>query len=178
MTEVIAQIVNLFGTASNMIGINIKNKRKVLLFFTFGNLLVAISLLLLRAFVGMYVQLIFVLETIINYFWEQKHQKYPFWLVLMYIFIPSLIFIFTFSSIWDILPILASIFFPLAMVCHDLKLRLLNLLSVVVWIPYNFYFGQYVGSISCLVFTIINLLAIYRYDIKKTKTKKRRNKRE
>lgn len=147
-----------------MVGINIKDKRKILLFFIFGNFCVATSLGLLGAKVGMFVQIIFVIETIINYFWERKFEKYPVWLILLYVIIPCTVLTITFETMWDFLPIMASILFPLALLSKSLKLRLLNLLSVVVWIPYNFHFGQYVGALSCLIFTFINIIAIIRLD--------------
>lgn len=162
--EIVSQIINCIGSTINMIGINIKDKRKILLFFILGNSCVAMSLGLLSAKVGMLVQIIFVIETIINYFWERKFEKYPIWLILLYVIIPCTVLAITFETMWDFLPIIASILFPLALLSKNFKLRLLNLLSVVVWIPYNFHFGQYVGALSCLIFTIINIIAIIRLD--------------
>ena len=170
MIEIISNIINCIGSIINMIGINIKDKRKILLFFIFGNLFVATSLGLLNAKVGMFVQLIFVIETIINYFWEKKHDQYPIWMIILYVIIPCIMFAVTFSTIWDFLPIIASVLFPLALLSKNFKLRLLNLFSVVVWIPYNFHFGQYVGAISCLIFTIINIIAIVRLDLRQKKS--------
>lgn len=171
MIEIISNIINGIGSTINMVGINIKDKRKFLLFFIFGNLFVATALGLLNAKIGMFVQLIFVIETIINYFFEKKHDRYPIWMIILYILIPCIMLIITFSSMWDFLPIIASILFPLALLSKNFKLRLLNLFSVMVWIPYNFHFGQYVGAISCLIFTIINIIAIFRLDIRKEKIK-------
>ena len=165
--EVISQIINGIGSTTNMIGINARDKRKILLFFIFGNAFVATSLGLLDARVGMLVQIIFVIETIINYFWERKYDKYPLWLIVLYVIIPCTVLAVTFQSVWDFLPIIASILFPLALLSQNLCLRILNLFSVVVWIPYNLHFGQYVGGISCLIFTIINIIAIVRLDILK-----------
>ena len=96
---IIANIINCIGSTINMIGINIKDKRKILLFFIFGNLCVATSLGLLNAKVGMFVQLIFVIETIINYFWEKKHEKYPIWMILLYVILPCIMLIITFSTV-------------------------------------------------------------------------------
>lgn len=167
--EVISQIINCIGSSINMIGINVRDKRKILLFFIFGNAFVATSLGLLDARVGMFVQIIFVIETIINYFLEKKYDKYPIWLILLYVIIPCALLATTFQTAWDFLPIIASILFPLALISRNLMLRVLNLFSVMVWIPYNWNFGQYVGAISCLIFTIINIIAIVRLDILKKK---------
>lgn len=167
IVEIISQIINCIGTIINMIGINIKDKRKILLFFILGNLCVTISLGLLKAKVGMLVQMIFVIETIINYFWERKFEKYPKWLILLYIVIPCMMLIKTFENIWDLLPLAASILFSLVLISKNFKLRMLNLLSVAVWIPYNFHFGQYAGALSCFIFTVMNIIAIIRFDFLK-----------
>lgn len=168
-TAIISQVVNGIGSIINMIGINIKDKRKVLLFFIAGNTCVATALGLLNARSGMIVQIIFVIESIINYFWEKEHDKYPTWLILLYVIIPCTILVITYQSAWDLLPILASFLFPLALISKEFKLRLLNLLSIALWIPYNFYFGQYAGAITCIMFTIMNMWAIVRFDILKSK---------
>lgn len=165
--NILAQIISGMGTASNIIGINLKDKLKCLIFFIIGNSLVALSLGMMNAYSGMIVQITFVIETIINYFLERKNEKfqYPIWLIIMYIMIPCIINIFYFSSVWDIFPIAASILFPLAILSKGTKLRVLNLVSVAVWIPYNMAFAVYVAVVSCSIFTIMNFMAIVRYDI-------------
>ena len=169
LTQIIAQIINGLGTISNMIAVNNEKKSKTLIFFIIGNGCIAIASGLLGATTGMIIQTIFVIETIINYFWEKKHSIYPLWLIIIYILIPNIILSFTFESMWDILPILGGIFFPLGVVSKNFALRLFNLLNIMVWIPYNFHFGQYVGTIGCLIFTIANLIAIIKFDILKRK---------
>jgi len=167
--QIVSQVINAFGTLLNAIGINLKNKSKTLLFFISGNICVALALGLLHATAGMIVQIIFVIESIINFFLDKKDFKYPIWLIVLYVFIPCCILAITFSSLWDILPLLAAIFFPLALIFKDFTLRLLNLLSVIVWIPYLVHFGQYAGAIGCTIFTIINIISIIRFDIIKKK---------
>ena len=72
LIKIISNIINCIGSTLNIIGINIKDKSIVLIFFIFGNLCVATALGLLNAKAGMFVQLTFVVETIINYFWDKK----------------------------------------------------------------------------------------------------------
>ena len=166
-TNILAQIINFMGCIFNMIGINIKNKSKILLFFIIGNSCVATALGILNAKVGMIIQIIFVIETVINYFFEKKYDKYPFWLIILYIVIPTAILISTFSTVWDILPLISGIIFPIAILLRGFKLRFLNLVSVFLWIPYNFHFGAYVGAIGCIIFAIFNISAIIRLDLLK-----------
>lgn len=165
--EILSQVINAIGTSLNMIGVNIKNKNKTLIFFTLGNSCIAIALGLLNARAGMFVQITFVLETIINYFWMKKHRLYPLWLIAIYVIIPCTFIIATFGTIWDIFPMLGAIFFPAACLSKDLRLRILNFFAVVVWIPYDIVFRQYAGMISCIIFALVNLAAIIRIDILK-----------
>lgn len=168
---IISQVINGFGTLVNSFGIVSKDKRKTLLFFIAGNILCAVATGLLGAVAGTIILVVFVIETIINYFWEKKSDKYPIWLIALYIIIPCTVLIITATSAWDILPIAAGILFPLALVSKGFWLRMLNLAAVMVWIPYNFHFGQYVGAISCIIFSLINVTAIIKYDIVKKKVK-------
>ena len=167
LIEILSQVINAIGTTLNMIGVNIKNKSKTLIFFTLGNSCVSISLAWLNARAGMFVQIIFVIETIVKYLRMKKHKLYPIWLIAIYIVVPCTFILSTFGTFWDIFPMLGAIFFPTACLSKDLRLRILNLLSVVVWIPYNLNFGQYAGAISCVIFTLVNLAAIIRIDILK-----------
>ena len=166
---ILSQIINGIGTILNIIAINQKKKQLTLILFTLGNTCVAIALGLLHAYAGMTIEIMFVIQSIINYFWEKKNPNYPIWLILIYIIIPCAFLLINFTSFWDILPLLAAIFFPLALISKDFVLRFLNFLSVSVWIPYNFHYKLYAGAISCIVFAILNLYAIYRYDYKQKK---------
>ena len=169
--QIISQVINGLGTLFNIIGISLKNKNKTLLFFIIGNTCVAIALGLLNATAGMIVQIVFVVETIINYFLEKKKDfKYPWWLITIYVLIPCFILIITFSSPWDLLPMLSGIVFPLALISKNFVLRLLNLVSVMAWIPYCLHFGQFVGAIGCMILAISNIVSIIRFDILKRKT--------
>ena len=168
---IMSQIINGIGTTLNVIGINIKDKSKTLIFFALGNSCVAIALGLLSAYAGMIIQIIFVMQAIINFFWEKKHSKYPLWLVATYIIVPTIILTISYQTMWDILPLVAGIVYPLALISKQFLLRLLNLVSVIVWIPYNINFGQYVGAVTCTIFTIINIIAIIRFDVLKEKNK-------
>ena len=167
ITYIVAQIINCIGSTINMVGISVKEKRKILLLFTIGNTCVAIALGLLGAKSGMTVQAIFVIESIINYFLDKKYAKYPKWLIFLYTFIPTIVLIINFESFWDLLPLIGGIVFPLALLSKDLFLRNLNLVSVILWIPYGLHFEAYVSAISCTIFSIINISAIIRFDVLK-----------
>ncbi len=163
--KILAQVLNALGTGINIFGINNKKKNITLIYFAIGNIFVAASLGLLGAYSGLIIQIIFVIQTIINYFYEKKSNKYPLWLILLYVIVPSIILAFNFQSMWDICPLIGGIMYQLALVSQNFTLRALNLVSALVWIPYDLHFGQYVGAISCTVFSITDVIAILRFDV-------------
>ena len=163
--KILAQVLNALGTGINILGINNKKKNITLICFAIGNICVAASLGLLGAYSGLIIQIVFVIQTIINYFYEKKSDKYPLWLILLYVIVPSIILAFNFQSMWDICPLIGGIMYQLALVSKNFTLRALNLVSALVWIPYDLHFGQYVGAISCTVFSITDVIAIIRFDV-------------
>lgn len=172
--QIIAQIINGLGTCFNMFGINLKKKSNVLICLTLGNLCLAIASGMLNAISGMITQIIFVIETIINYFYEKKNGegvKYPLWMICIYAILPTSISVLFYTSPWDFLPMIGGVSFAFALISKEFLLRFFNLISVAIWIPYNWIFGQYVGTISCIIFTIVNLIAIIRLDFLKRKNK-------
>ncbi|MCQ2978923.1 MAG: YgjV family protein [Clostridia bacterium] len=171
--EMASQVINLIGSSSNILGINFKEKRKTLICFIIGNILISTSLGLLHAWSGMIVQALFVTETIINYFYEKHNDEshYNIWVIIVYIIAPLLVLLINFQSMYDLFVIFAGVLFPLSIVAKDFNLRLLNFIAVMLWIPYNFHFAQYAGAIMSTIFAIVNLIAIIRYDILKDKRK-------
>ena len=53
--EITSQVINFIGSTSNILGINFKEKRKTLICFIIGNILISTSLGLLHAWSGMIV---------------------------------------------------------------------------------------------------------------------------
>lgn len=154
----------------NMIAVQLKTKKQILLTIVISNLLFVISYILLGAYVGALTCGIVAIEIIINTILENKGKSTPKTLIIIYLIISILLGITTFSSYIDLLPIIASIFFIFTLIQNKEKyVRLLILGNLIAWIMYDFFVGAYLAGISDLFVISSTITAIIRYDIKKEK---------
>ena len=108
---------------------------------------------------------------------EYKGKKTPKYLIVLYLVISILIGILTFSSLVDLLPIIASILFIFTLVQSKEKyVRLLIFGNLTSWIIYDFFVKAYLAGISDLFVISSTITAIIRYDIKKEVKKDEGNK--
>ncbi len=167
---IIAQILSFIAMVINMIAVQLKTKKQILLTIVASNLLFIISYILLKAYVGAITCGIVAIEIIINTVLEDKGKKTPNLLIIIYLIISILIGITTFRGSIDLLPIIASISFVLTLIQSKEKyVRLLILVNLISWIIYDCFVGAYLAGISDFFVISSTVTAIYRYDVKKLK---------
>lgn len=165
---ILAQILSFIAMVINMVAVQLKTKKQILLTIVISNLLFVISYLLLEAYVGALTCGIVAIEIIINTILEDKGKKTPKYLIVLYLIVSVLIGILTFSSLVDLLPIIASILFIFTLVQSKEKyVRLLIFGNLTAWIIYDFFVKAYLAGISDLFVISSTITAIIRYDIKK-----------
>ena len=167
---IIAQILSFIAMVINMIAVQLKTKKQILLTIVASNLLFIISYILLKAYVGAITCGIVAIEIIINTVLEDKGKKTPNLLIIIYLIISILIGITTFRGSIDLLTIIASISFVLTLIQSKEKyVRLLILVNLISWIIYDCFVGAYLAGISDFFVISSTVTAIYRYDVKKLK---------
>lgn len=165
---ILAQILSFIAMVINMIAVQLKTKKQILLTIVVSNLLFVISYILLGAYVGALTCGIVAIEIIINTILEDKGKVTPKFLIIIYLIISIIIGITTFNSLIDLLPIIASILFILTLrQAKEKYVRLLILGNLTSWIIYDFFVKAYLAGISDLFVISSSITAIYRYDIKK-----------
>lgn len=165
---ILAQILSFIAMVINMVAVQLKTKKQILLTIVVSNLLFVISYILLGAYVGALTCGIVAIEIIINTILEDKGKVTPKFLIIIYLIISIIIGITTFNSLIDLLPIIASILFILTLRQSKEKyVRLLILGNLTSWIIYDFFVKAYLAGISDLFVISSTITAIYRYDIKK-----------
>lgn len=170
MKFIIAQILGVIGPVLKIIGIQFKDKNKILLMFVLVNLTIGIELILLKAYAGAIVCLIAVVQTFINYIYNKKNQKLPKFYIPIYIVVSLIAGIYTYEEPMDVLAIICAMLY-IASICQvkERNIRIVSLINMSIWIVYNFYFKAYTDGIFKIGFVISNLIAIYKYDIKRIK---------
>lgn len=160
-----AQIVAFLALIANVIAIQLKKKERILFFWIFAAFLFTLSFIFLQAYSGAIACAIAGIQTIISYFFEKRNKKFPFWLVIISIFVSLLAGFFTYHQPLDLLPIIASIVYVSSIIQTQEKfIRQLTLLNLFIWIIYDLIIGAYVTSISDAIFIISTIIAIFRYD--------------
>ena len=163
---ILAQILSFIAMVINMVAVQLKTKKQILLTIVISNLLFVISYLLLGAYVGALICGIVAIEIIINTILEDKEKKTTKYLIVLYSIISILIGILTFNSLIDLLPIIAAILFIFTLIQSKEKyVRLLLLGNLTLWIIYDFFVKAYLAGISDLFVISSTIIAIIRYDM-------------
>lgn len=168
----LAQILGFIAMSTNVIAVQLKTKKQILLTIVVGNILFVISYFLLGAYTGALISGINAIEVIINTKLEEKGKPIPKTLIGLYFIIAITIGAFTFNSFMDLLPVLAAILFILTLIqSKEKNIRLLLLGNNISWLIYDFLAMAYAAGFSDLFVIASTLTAIYRYDIRKTSKK-------
>ena len=166
----VAQGIALISFVVNVIGMQFNEKKKILLSIIFGGITSIISLCLLGAFSGVWMQIIFTLEAVVNYFILRVNDKISVWVGISYLLVTVVSQIFVFKSAMDVFPFVATVLHTLVILqSKEKNMRIINLGSVICWIPYYFSFKSYGHLATAIVVAISTMIGIIRFDIKRGK---------
>ncbi len=165
---ILAQILALVACGLNVISMQCKTRKNILLFFLLGNVVGATGLLLLKAYAGALIQFVFGFQTLINYIYAIKNKKITWKLITFYITLSIVASIITFKSWIDIIPLISAILHTITIIqIKENRIRLVNLSSLLLWIPYYIVFDAYANLFTNLCIVVSNVVSIIRYDVKK-----------
>ena len=89
-------------------------------------------------------------------------------LIIFFIILYLLIGYFTFTDIFSVFPVGATIFYSFFVYIKNPKyLRLSSLFTSFIWLIYNIYLVSYAGILTQLILIISSFLAIIKLDKKK-----------
>ena len=165
---IISQVFAIIACLLNVISLQCKKRRDILLFFVIANVFGTAGLILLNAYAGAIIQFLFGVQTLINYILDKKDKKITWKLVTVYMIMSIVASVVTFQHLMDIIPLASAILHTLTIIqTKESRLRLINLSSLVLWLPYYIYFDAIANIVTCLCIVVSNVISIYKYDIKK-----------
>lgn len=165
---ILAQVFAIIACAFYTISVQCKKRKTILLLFIIGNIIGAIGLLLLKAYVGALIQIVFGIETFINYILEIKKKKNTPMFVVIYIGLSVLVSVVAFKNIVDLIPLVCAVLHTVTIIQEkERKIRYTNLISLILWVPYYIAFLAWVNLASTLCIIVSNIISIFRYDFKK-----------
>ena len=167
---ILAQVLAIIACIFYTVSMQCKKRKTILLFFIIGNVIGAMGLILLKAYAGALIQIVFGIETLINYVLEIKNKKNTPLLICFYIILSIIVSLITFKNWIDIIPLLAAILHTLTIIqTKERLIRYINLSSLILWIPYYIVFLAWANLASTLCIIVSNIISIFRYDLKKLK---------
>lgn len=165
---IVAQLFGILVIVANVLSMQMKNKKQIILMFILANLFSAINFMLLQSYSGAIICFFAILQTFINKIFEKKEQQVSKLVILIYIIISIILGTITFNTIIDILPIICSILYTITIIQDKEKnIRRISLINIILWIIYDVVCQAYTAAISDLLMTISTLVGMYRFDYKK-----------
>lgn len=167
---IIAQVAGAIATLTNVIGIQLKTKKQILLSYVIAEIFFIISFGCLKAYSGVATCAIMMFVTALMYFMDKYKKEVKTWLVIV-LMILSLGIAFLFYHTWvDLISIIACIPFLLMSVQKKEKyVRIYTFIFLLFYTTYDILVGAYTAFIGDLLFTISTIISIIRYDILKKK---------
>lgn len=167
----VAQFFGILVIISNVIAMQINNRKRILFCCVLANIFASINFYLLKSYSGAIICLFAVFQTIINNFFEKKEKDVPKLLIVIYIMISIILGSVTFNTYLDIMPIMCLILFTIMILQKkESNIRKIALINIILWIVYDFSCKAYTEGISDLITMIPIIIGIYRFDIKNKKS--------
>lgn len=172
-TEILAVVLSAIGTICICIPplLKGKNMKLILLLVFLTNVMLAISYILTGAANGAASCCVGAVQTIINYFFERKGKPIPKWLIAIYGAAFTLVNLLVFTKAADVLALLATLAFILA-ICqkNGKQYRLWTLMNTALWLAYDLITLSF-GPFSTHVIQITTILVgMVLHDRKKKKS--------
>lgn len=163
----LGQIFGFIGLLFVLISIQNNKKNLILFFQIFANIFYGLQYFTLGLLSAGCMSCVSLVRCLVFYYYEKKYnKKTPLYWLLILLFIPIIISIFTYTSLISLIPIICTILYTYAIWQPDLKkFRFIVTSSGIGWIFYNGIGGAYVGVLSALFEFINGLVAIIRFDI-------------
>ena len=169
---IVAQFFGILVIIANVLSMQMKNKKQIILMFVLGNLFSAINFILLQSYSGAVICFFAIIQTFINKIFENKQQQVPKIIIGIYIVISIILGVITFNNIIDILPMICSVLYTLTIIQEKEKnIRRISLVNIILWMIYDIVCQAYTATISDLLMTISTIIGMYRFDRKTIETK-------
>lgn len=162
---IIAQILGLIALIVLIISFQKNDKKFLLKFQTISSLLYALQYAFLYAYTGCLMNLTCMIRNFI--FNKYNNKKIPVYLLIIIIFLMIMFSLFTYIGPISLLPMLAVIFYSIAIWHGNLKLiRYTEVFSCILFVIYNIKVWAFTGLLATIIELIAALIAIFRFDSK------------
>lgn len=166
--DIIIQAVGFLALASSLISFQFKKHGQIMLFRTASELIFALQYILLGAWSAAVMDGISVIRnTLYTQLVKKNRSTTP--VIIGFCVFVVVVGVVTFEGIISLLPIISKL---LTTISYGMKnerlLRLITLPSCIFWVIYNVFVGSVAGALADSMTLISLLIAMYKFDIRKT----------
>ena len=177
ITDIIAQIIGIFGMAANIWSYQQKSKKGVIALQLCGSILFTVNFLLLGAMTGAMLNCVNFALNIVFLNKEKTRADHVAWTVLFCsLYVAAYVMTFTVFKVEPSVPKLVLEFLPLVgafltiasyKMSGAAAIRKLSLIRSPLWLVYDSFVPS-IGGVICEVISIISIITgIIRFDLKK-----------
>ena len=164
---IIAQIIGISALIVLMISFQRNVKEKLLKYQMISSFLYAIQYIFLGAYTGALMNFTCMIR---NYIYNKYQNKVPLYWLIIVVLIMIFLSMLTYSSLISLLPMIAVVLYSCALWYGNLKLvRITEVISCILFIIYNIKVLAITGLIATFIEMFAAIIAIYRFDISKSK---------
>lgn len=162
----IAQIIFVVAALFGVIGVQQKKKRSILAFFATSTLMASVAFIFLEAYSGSVSLFMMSIFAVISYLFDKKNRSVPNWLMILFIIATVSLGALTVQAITDVIPIVASVCYVVAVTRKQEKyIRLFTAINLVLWVSFDAITSAYAAVLTDGAFAISTIIAIVRYDV-------------
>ena len=156
--QVAGQTLSIIGMILTVLSFQLKSKKHILVMQTAGSAFFLASFILLKSLSAVYLNVVFLIRNIIFYFRaDKKWARHKIWLYALLLAVTTAGFL-GYRSVWDILPIIGSIFGTVAAYMDNENMfRMLKLGDSPCWFIYNLSIPS-LGGVICETINIASII--------------------
>lgn len=165
------QIVAIIAAGLEVVAVQRAKRKNILLWFILSDIMFIISYILFGLKSAAVIVFIDTIITIVNYRLSLKDRKINKALGTFFILVAISTSIYTYETIWDILPIISSVTYTLSvMQFKEKNIRILIFINLISWLTYDINGKAYVTVITDACSLISTITGIIRHDLLKKRS--------
>lgn len=162
LTKLFIYITTILGVLFFNAGIQLKEKKNILLTQSIGSFFYMISYILVGAASGYLTDLVQITKGLSFYHYEKDNRNIPLWLVFLLTGVLIIIGVITYNGIYSLCPLIINLAYIISAYFKNPKyIRLTILVCAIIWCYYNYTVGTYViilGNILEIVSAVTSLI--------------------
>ena len=166
LIDILAYAVGILTTAVAVLSMQFKSMRIVLLLQIVANGLLGLQYAIRGADTGVWSLSLGIVQIILSYVLNVKSIRFPKWLVLLFITGYLIITVFTYKSIFDVLPFIALCIFSVSIIQEKSRIcRILSVLNSITFLVYDVSTQSYSAIITHGTILLFLIVGILRLDL-------------